>query len=117
MPKLLRFPGRKGHINIPQQIGDMYIQFGTFLLNDDTSVRVRAIANRHNDRAVQINMQLLEEWLQGSGKQPVTWKTLVQVLKEAGLIELAKEINSVLGKLFSAHCIYEARNADVVEAY
>ena len=93
MPLLLSFPGRKGKINIAQEIGTTSITFGTFLLNDEKQVRVTALAKQCGNVASEINMAILREWLQGSGVKPVTWGTLVEVLKNCRL-ELAEEIEA-----------------------
>ena len=94
MMKLLGFPTKDGKstINIPQQIGANYTTFGTYLLNDETQARVTAIAKQHNNQANEVNMQLLREWLEGSGKKPVTWDTLAKVLRKVPLDNLAEEI-------------------------
>ena len=91
MPLLLSF---SGNINIVQQIGTTYTVFGTFLLNDDNQVRVRALARQFGNEANEINMAILQEWLQGSGVKPVTWGKLVEVLKKCRLDELAEKIES-----------------------
>ena len=44
--------------------------------------------------AEQINLEVLQEWVEGRGKQPVTWDTLVSVLRDTQLTELAIEIAS-----------------------
>ena len=90
MPLLLSF---SGNINIVQQIGTTYTVFGTFLLNDDNQVRVRALARQFGNEANEINMAILREWLQGSGVKPVTWGKLVEVLKKCRL-DLAEKIES-----------------------
>ena len=91
MPLLLNFPGK---VNIVQQIGTTSTVFGTFLLNDDNQVRVTALAKQCSNDASEINMAILREWLQGSGVKPVTWGTLVEVLKNCRLDELAEKIES-----------------------
>ena len=85
MPLLLSFHGRMGKINIAQEIGTTSTMFGTFLLNDEKQVRVTALAVQHGNRATDINMAILREWLCGSGMKPVTWGTLVEVLKNCSL--------------------------------
>jgi len=40
-------------------------------------------------------MEVLNEWLSGRGKHPVTWNTLVEVLFDVGLPALAAEISEV----------------------
>ena len=91
----VRFRGREKRINIPQEIGIKYHEFGLFLLDDKTGARIRSIAHKHRDDAEQINMEVLEEWTTGRGKHPVTWKTLTQVLHDIELSTLAQEIEAV----------------------
>ena len=88
----IRFRGRKRRINIPQEIGVKYYQFGLLLLENDT---IRSIAHKHREDAERINIEVLEEWVAGRGKHPVTWQTLTQVLQDIELSTLAAEIEEV----------------------
>ena len=36
------------------------------------------------------------EWLQGNGRKPTTWSTVIKVLEEAELSELAADLKTVL---------------------
>ena len=45
--------------------------------------------------ANEINIEIIEEWVAGKGKQPVTWKTLTQVLCDIELSVLAGEIEAI----------------------
>ena len=45
--------------------------------------------------AEQINTEVLEQWITGRGKHPVTWKTLTEVLYNIELSTLAGEIEAV----------------------
>ena len=47
------------------------------------------------NNAEEINKEVLEQWIGGRGKHPVTWKTLTQVLHDIGLNTLASEIEAV----------------------
>ena len=40
-------------------------------------------------------MEILEEWVSGRGKQPVSWGTLTEVLRDVELGVLAREIEAV----------------------
>ena len=53
------------------------------------------MAHKHSNDAERINMEILEEWLVGRGKQPVTWATLVEVLRDIELSILADDIEAV----------------------
>ena len=88
----IRFRGRERRINIPQEIGVKYYQFGLLLLENDT---IRSIAHKHREDAERINMEVLEEWVAGRGKHPVTWQTLTQVICDIELRTLAMEIEEV----------------------
>ena len=91
----VRFRGRERRINIPQEIGVKYHEFGLFLLEDETGARIHSLANKHMNDAEQINMEVLQQWITGRGKHPVTWKTLIQVLRNIELTVLAGEIEAV----------------------
>ena len=92
--ELLNIPGQQKKINIPQEIGTQYKIFGTILLEDDSGKKVDNIVHAHRERPERINTEILQEWLTGSGKQPVTWETLVKVLKDIKLSTLAGDIST-----------------------
>ena len=91
----VRFRGRERRINIPQEIGTKYHNFGLFLLEDDTGAWIHSLAHKHMKDAEQINMEVLRHWITGRGKHPVTWRTLTQVLHDIELRTLAGEIEAV----------------------
>ena len=91
----IRFQGRERRINIPQEIGINYSEFGILLLEDATGARVEAIAHKHLNNAQQINLDILKEWVGGRGAKPVNWTMLVEVLKDIGLTVLAGDIAAV----------------------
>ena len=86
---------RERPINIPQQIGTKYHQFGIHLLNDENGSKMQSISHTHRDNPEKINIEVLQEWIKGSGKQPVTWKTLIGVLRDTELITLASDIEAI----------------------
>ena len=85
MMELIRFQGRSRRINIPQQIITKYYQFGVLLLKDATGARIEIIIQNHPRDAEQISLEIFKLWLNAEGKQPVTWRTLVEVLCDVGL--------------------------------
>ena len=95
MIELVRFRGRERRINIPQEISIKYSEFGLLLLNDPTGAKVRNIEHKHFRDAERINTEILEEWLEGRGKQPVSWRTLIEVLRDLKLSNLASDIEAV----------------------
>ena len=98
MRKCTRFPGKQRTINIPQEIGTNYYQFGLDLLDDPNGTRVKNI--EHNYREIErINTEILQKWVTGRGKKPVTWGTLTEVLRGIELGTLASEIEEVKLKL------------------
>ena len=93
LPELLKFTCTDGRVvSIPVQIAAKYVQFGAFLLDDRDGSTVENMAHKHPNNLEQINTEILREWLNGSGKQPVTWATLVEVLNDIKLSTLADEI-------------------------
>ena len=93
LQELLKFICTDGReISIPVEIGVKYFEFGIFLLDDQSGSRVKSMASKYQNVAKQINIEILQEWLEGSGKKPVSWATLVKVLHDIGLSTLADEI-------------------------
>ena len=96
MPELLKFACAENKtINITKEIGDEYRCFGIFLLQDLNGQKVKSIKSNHQSNPSQINTEILQEWLAGKGKQPVTWATLVEVLRDTELYTLADDISTV----------------------
>ena len=91
MPELTSFQG----INIPQEIGTKYTRFGCLLLEDSTGAKVQNIEHKHGKDAERINTEILQEWIKGRGKEPVSWRTLIEVLRDVELSTLASEIEAV----------------------
>ena len=46
--------------------------------------------------AAKINYEILQQWIQGKGRQPVQWSTLIDVLKKIQLSVLAKKIGDAI---------------------
>ena len=69
-------------MNIAEQIGANYLKFGIFLLEDSNGAIVTALENEHLKNAERINVTILQRWLNGKGVKPVTWPSLVTVLRE-----------------------------------
>ena len=94
--QLISFRVRSGNINLLEQIGTNYWKLGVQLLNDATGAVTKAIVEQYQNDAAKINMEILQRWIQGGGKLPVEWDTLVKVLKDIQLSELANEMEQAL---------------------
>ena len=90
------FPGKRHKFNVLERIGTHYRDFGTFLLDDHTGMKVTAIENARLRVSSLILQDVFQEWLQGRGKQPVTYATLVECLRAVKLNVLAHDIQDVL---------------------
>ena len=75
MIELVRFRGKAEIINIPQEISTDYLKVGILLLEDEA--RVKSIEHRYREDSEQIITEILEQWINGNDKQPVTWGTLI----------------------------------------
>ena len=77
----IRFRGR---INIPQEIGVKYGDFGLLQLDDHNGARIHALALKHLNDANEINIEIIEEWVVGKGKHPVNSPCM---LLEGGFVQ------------------------------
>ena len=95
LPECIRFQGRERRINVPQEIGTKYHEFSILLLDDSTGGKVHNLEHKYREDAERINTEILQEWVAGRGKQPVTWETLIEVLRDVELCTLAGDIEAV----------------------
>ena len=85
---------KNGFKDIVSEIQNDYQHFGTLLLEDESGNVVKAI---EKDRLpVDITVEILRQWLQGKGRLPVTWQTLVTCLRNAKLNVAADYIDGAL---------------------
>ena len=45
---------------------------------------------------VPASCEMMQQWLDGEGRKPVTWSTLIESLIEAGFLDLAENLQEVL---------------------
>ena len=98
LPQLMHFQTITGEfINIIDAIGSNYRAFGIFILDDKRGVTVGSmhISELGNPNAVVL--KIFSKWLQGVGKTPRSWGTLVTVLEEMKVMdELASTVRNNL---------------------
>ena len=98
LPILRRFPVKRKHIDIAEEIGPDYEKFGTLLLEDEKGNKVKNIKVSERGDPVDITVEILKQWLQGKGRKPVTWQILVKGLRDTNLNTLADDIESSLSE-------------------
>lgn len=107
MPELLNFTTASGEeYKLLEEIGTHYNDFGIMILNDKTGGITAYIAQENQNRVVATNRDILTRWLAGEGKEPVSWSTLIDVLKNVGLKVLAQTIKKDLttsGEMWDPH--------------
>ena len=95
---LRHYPVTNGHIDIAAEIGTDYEKFGTLLLQDKNGNIVDSIAKSKHYITVDITVEILRQWLQGKGRKPVTWQTLVKCLQNSDLNTLVDNIKRSLSE-------------------
>ena len=93
--EFIRFPMGSGKVNLAQEIGTSYEDFGILLLEDDNGDRTDAIVREFGKKAEDVNKRIFRLWVKGEGLQPVSWATLVDVLQDMRLDTLARGIEHV----------------------
>ena len=93
---LIRFHMVDGTVNLAENIGAKYHDFGVLLLEDNDGSTISAIELKQGGNPADINRRIFQLWLQGKGKQPKTWATLIAVLRDIEMNELAKNMEETL---------------------
>ena len=58
--------------------------------------QVELIQRQNYYRPLESCEEMFKRWLTGSGRQPVTWHTLIEALEDAQFVVLASDLNKVL---------------------
>ena len=77
-------------------MGNKFEDLGLLLLEDRDGALVDQIVSDCRHVAYDIVGDILKRWVRGMGRQPVTWRTLVQVLYAISLPQLASCIEHTL---------------------
>ena len=85
-------------IDIIDEVGTKYQMFGILLLEDKTGAHVRSLIKKYHEDSESINLEIVQEWLQGRGAKPVSWRTLTRILKAVKLNVLAQDITDTLSE-------------------
>ena len=96
MTDIICCPLQDSKVNLTKEVGTKYLEFGTLLLEDQTGARISALERELMKKAQDINYRVFHEWLLGEGRQPVSWETLVSVLEDIGLNQLAESIRDTV---------------------
>ena len=94
----MSFPFPSGHASIVQKIAQSYDTFGILLLDDDDGTIVRSLVTPGQTPS-DSTLAILRRWIQGEGRKPISWATLVAVIRDAGFDTLASDITAGLPNL------------------
>ena len=88
------FKERDGtRVNVAENIGDKYAEFGAQLLGDRDGSITNNICFEQQRNCTRINRAILSEWIkQRQGAKPLTWGALIDVLRSIDLNDLADKI-------------------------
>ena len=83
-------------MNIIAKIGANECWLAIQLLNDNDGAKIDAIEKKFAGDPYRVSLEIFKLWLQGQGRVPITWETLVATLKKINLHTLAKDIETSL---------------------
>ena len=67
-------------------------------MNDNDGLSVKSIETTQRGDPLRITVAILQQWLQGKGRLPVTWHTLMECLRDAKLNVVAGYIEDAFSK-------------------
>ena len=77
-------------INIIQQVAPHWSTFALNLDFDPTGTTLQNIEQKYRYDPEPCCREMMQMWLRGMGRQPATWKLLVEILRDCNLIVLAQ---------------------------
>ncbi len=104
LEQIRSFPMLDGNpMDLAEQMPD-YSGFSICILQDKGN-HLEMIKRSSGSQIQDILNQVFRDWLNGKGKKPVSWKTLIQCLQSSGYNELMKKIKVVLGESVACYII------------
>ena len=80
-------------VNVIREVAPFWEKFAFYLMMDRKMID---IWKRDADQVEDAAMKLFGHWLDGNGRQPTSWKTLIQALRENDLPFIATEVEEIL---------------------
>ncbi len=77
-----------------------YSGFAICILEDEGN-QLQIIKKSFGPQIQDILNQVFIDWLNGKGKKPVSWKTLIQCLQSSGYKELVRNMKAVLSMCYN----------------
>jgi hypothetical protein len=97
MTNIRSFRGKNRVLNIVEEIGCRYWDFGIMLLDDKNGNFISSIVHQLRDDCASVNSKILTEWINGRrGAKACTWRSLIETLRDIGMARLAGEIEDTL---------------------
>ena len=66
------------------------------------SYDISRIERDHPQQCIRASITVFTEWIKGKGRQPSSWHTLIEALKETRLQSVASDLDSIFGMLCCA---------------
>ena len=85
-----------GSIKTVRQCSSKYYDIGVFLLNDNNADMVKSLETEHQRNADRIMKEVFKSWIDGAGKKPTTWNTIIAVLRNVELGTLADMLQDAI---------------------
>ena len=81
-------------VNVIKAVAPSWKKFALYLTMDKNMVDIWE--KNHAYQVEDVAMKLFGHWLNGNGRQPISWKTLIQALRENDLPNVATEVEEIL---------------------
>ena len=80
-------------VNVIREVAPCWEKFALCLKMERNMI---GIWKRNTNEVEDAAMKLFDHWLDGNGRQPISWRTLIQALCEAGLHVIAADVEKIL---------------------
>ena len=92
-----------------------YAELGMHLLDDRNGDTIASQEEQFQRNPVKIATAVYKNWISGTGRKPISWRTLLGVLRDIELNSLAEEIETALKHLNVQHCVYSCISAPCIK--
>ena len=90
-------------LEIIKTIAPKWKKFGIHFDFDEQGHTLDIIGKNHSLDSTECCTEMMKKWLEGMGRQPATWATLIELLKDAEYNDLAHQVEDMLPIVIKDH--------------
>ena len=98
LTELYQLKSASGKVQVIMGVAPCWYDLGILLNFDKSGTQLEIIKAEYHSEPVPCCRAMFQYWLNGNGRGPHSWRTLIELLEDSNLEVLAREVRNALKK-------------------